>query len=239
MKSYQAVIFDVGDTLVKWFPSWAEVYTIRLRAAGVAVDDSYGPMISSALYRAEGRQKRKEQHGTSWLSDEAYFEMLDRAALSSVPELPEPIEILVEKMKSIPLPKQKMKVIPGVHSMLDRLKNAEYRMAVVSNHWTWLYDFLKDENLIDYFETVVISQVVGVSKPNVKIMQIALEKMGLAAQDCLYVGDHEMDVLCSKQAGLDMAWIAPPDAVLVEDIEVSEDYRIPSVLDLPVILQCN
>jgi hypothetical protein len=45
-----------------------------------------------------------------------------------------------------------------------------------------------------------------------------------------------MDVLCSKQAGLDMAWITSPSAVLLEDIHYTEDYRISSILDLADIL---
>jgi putative hydrolase of the HAD superfamily len=236
MKKYKAIIFDVGDTLVKWFPNRSQIYAERLRKVGIAVDESLSLFISDAIYRAEGEQTRKEQNGVPHMSTEEFCTMLDRAAVSCTKILPEKIDDLVEELKKIPLPKQIMVVIPGVHDLLNKLKNVGYRLAIVSNHRARLIDFLKDENLYDFFETVVISEIVGVEKPNVRIMEIALERLELSAQDCLYVGDHEMDVLCSKQAGLDMAWIASPSAVLLDDIHYTEDYRISSILDIANIL---
>ena len=127
-------------------------------------------------------------------------------------------------------------MIAGVHDLLVRLKAEGYRLAVVSNHWAWLLDFLRKEGLSGYFEAIIVSELVGVEKPNVRIMELALEQLNLPAVDCLYVGDQEMDVLCAKRAGMDMVWIAPDHAVLRADLGCREDYRIHSVLDLEVLL---
>ena len=65
-------------------------------------------------------------------------------------------------------------------------------------------------------------------------MEIVLEELNLKAEKCLYVGDHPYDVLCSKQAGMDCAWITDKNE-LPGSIPYKEDYRIsklPNLLNL-------
>lgn len=99
-------------------------------------------------------------------------------------------------------------VVPGTFEVLDELKECGYRLAVVSNHRSWMPGYLKSVGLADYFEQIIISDLVGCEKPDARIMEIALSKLGLLPKDCLYVGDHPFDVLCAKKAGLDCVWLA-------------------------------
>jgi HAD superfamily hydrolase (TIGR01549 family) len=128
-----------------------------------------------------------------------------------------------------------MYIIPGVMDVLNVLKS-KYRLAIVSNHYTWMMDYLRKQGLAPYFESIVISDIVGVAKPNIRIMQIALEELGLKPERCLYVGDQSTDVLCSKKTGMDCAWINPDDAELPDLIQYKEDYRIKKLSDLLSIL---
>ena len=128
-----------------------------------------------------------------------------------------------------------MSVIAGVTQVLGILK-CKYRLAIVSNHYAWLMDFLQECGLSQFFECIVISDIVGVAKPNIRIMETALEQLGLNAEDCLYIGDQPMDVLCSKQAGLDCAWIEKDGSQLPETIPYTEDFRITHLSDLLAIL---
>lgn len=236
-KKYSAIIFDVGDTLVRWYPNWAEIYTGRLRKIGLNVDDSLSECISDSIYNADYQLIQKEQESGLRLETDEIDSLLDKAALMCLPSLPKPIDELVQEMKNIPKVKQEMYVIPGVHSMLQKLKELGYRLAIVSNHHSWLNSFLKENGLYEFFETVVISEDVGVEKPNTKIMEIALKRLQLSAANCLYVGDQRFDVLCAKKAGLDMAWIVSEDQNNEsEKIGYKEDYRISSVLDIIELL---
>ena len=128
-----------------------------------------------------------------------------------------------------------MMIIPGVIDTLNALKNG-YRLAIVSNHYSWLMDYLIKSGLAPYFESIIISDIVGVAKPNIRIMEIALEELDLEAENCLYVGDQPFDVLCSKQAVMDCAWIATDESELPKSIPYKEDYRIYKLLDLLSIL---
>lgn len=97
-------------------------------------------------------------------------------------------------------------------------------------------DYLKTCGLGQHFETIIISEIVGVSKPNTGIMQFALDDLDLKAKDCLYVGDHPYDVLCSKGKGMDCAWIATDERVLPDNNSFKEDYRISRIMELLNIL---
>ena len=60
------------------------------------------------------------------------------------------------------------------------------------------------------FEFVIDSGEVGVEKPDPRIFQIALERMGVSAADALYVGDlYEVDVVGARAAGLDVVLLDP------------------------------
>ena len=95
---------------------------------------------------------------------------------------------------------------------------------------------MKELKLYDYFESVIISEIVGIEKPDTRIMEIALKELNLPPESCLYVGDHPLDVLCAKGAGMDCAWIAGDWGELHESIPFKEDYRISDVSELVGIL---
>lgn len=133
------------------------------------------------------------------------------------------------------MPKQEMKVISDVFNVLDVIKS-NYRLAIISNHYTWLMEYLNESNLSSYFESIIISENVGVSKPDIRIMHILLNELELEAKNCLYVGDQPMDVLCSKEIGMDCAWIADKEEILPEVVPYKEDYRISKLTDLLNIL---
>ena len=58
------------------------------------------------------------------------------------------------------------------------------------------------------FETVVSAHEVGISKPDPQIYQACAERMGLAPERMLYVGDDPAnDIIGPEAAGLKAAWI--------------------------------
>lgn len=232
---YQAIIFDVGDTLVNYWPNYAWIYTQRLRSLGFAVEGEFPSVISKAIYRAGGEQTRREQAGAPRMEDREFQRMLDTAALACITSS-QNIAGMLDELERMEIPRQEMRVIEGVFPMLDALKQRGYRLAIVSNHYAALLDFLRERQLASYFDPIIISAIVGVEKPNVRIMELALEGLRLPAEKCLYVGDHPLDVLCAKSAGMDVAWIASAEEKLPEDIPFREDYRVEAVADVVGLL---
>lgn len=123
---------------------------------------------------------------------------------------------------------------PPVRGMLAHLKK-QYRIGLVSNFddTDTVYQVLKREGVAPYFDTVIISSEVGIRKPRPEIFLAACEKIGAAPAACLFIGDNfENDVIGAKQLGMDVAWVNPiglpppaedprPDYILTELTDLS------------------
>lgn len=232
---YKAVIFDISDTLIEYSPNYAQIFGDRLRSLGFEVSEEKAKEISRVVNWTIGEKNRKEQCGEPHMSDEELRALLDQVALSCVTDENNCSKEHLIDLSKIEMPKQEMKIISGVINVLNALKS-RYRLAVVSNHYSWLMGYLSACGLAPYFESIIISEIAGVAKPNIGIMQIALDELALEAKECLYVGDQPMDVLCSKQIGMDCAWIVSDDISLPNSVPYKEDYRIVGLSDLINIL---
>jgi HAD superfamily hydrolase (TIGR01549 family) len=232
---YEAILFDVSDTLIEYSPNYAQIFGDRLCSLGFIISDEKAKEVSRAVNMTICVQSQKEQEGEPHISDEDLTKLLDTSALSCIISNNIEISNLLKKLENMKLPKQEMNVVQGAFEVLDILKE-KYRLAIISNHYTWLIDCLNSIGLSQYFESIIISEIVGVAKPNIKIMEIALKELSLDAKKCLYVGDQPFDVLCSKQAGMDCAWITPGDISLPSSIIYKEDFKITKITDLLQIL---
>ena len=68
---------------------------------------------------------------------------------------------------------------------------------------------LHEDGLADFFDEVLISEHLGVEKPNAKIFQMALRKLGIEnPAKVLVVGDSlSADIQGGMNAGLDTCWV--------------------------------
>lgn len=99
---------------------------------------------------------------------------------------------------------------PRTAPALARLREHGLLLGVVSNSDGRVEDALQAAGLRDWFDVVVDSSVAGVEKPDPRIFQVALEQLGVAAGDALYVGDvHEVDVAGAQAAGMAAALVGP------------------------------
>ncbi len=95
---------------------------------------------------------------------------------------------------------------------LEALRTAGKKLGVITNGPVdWQSRKLRKLGLEPYFDEVIISDAVGVAKPDPRIFQIALERLGADANEALYVGDHPMfDIAGARGAGLAAAWKRVP-----------------------------
>jgi putative hydrolase of the HAD superfamily len=91
----------------------------------------------------------------------------------------------------------------GVREVLDELRRRSIGMGIISN-WDWTArDVLTAAGIIDYFDPIVISAEVDCNKPEARIFELTLQKLGLPAHQCLYVGDNYYDdVVGSRKVGM-------------------------------------
>ncbi|WP_372768843.1 pyrimidine 5'-nucleotidase [Pseudoalteromonas sp.] len=99
--------------------------------------------------------------------------------------------------------------LPGARKLLELL-HGKAKLAIITNGFTALQQVrLARTDLTHFFEHVIISEQVGVAKPNIAIFDHALQLFGSPEKSTvLMVGDTlSSDILGGKNAGLDTCWI--------------------------------
>ena len=95
-------------------------------------------------------------------------------------------------------------VRPGTLEALERLKSAGYKLAIVSNAEGQVASDAGRFGLAPFFDTIIDSHVVGVSKPDPRIFHIALERLGVGPNEARFAGDiYSIDVLGARAAGIE------------------------------------
>ena len=87
--------------------------------------------------------------------------------------------------------------------LLKELKKKR-KIALISNfdYAPHIYSILHNMNLIEYFDSIVISDEVGVKKPDPHIFTFAFEQTRLGPKEVVYVGDAPEDIQAAKAAGI-------------------------------------
>jgi len=85
--------------------------------------------------------------------------------------------------------------------LILRLKD-NYRLAILSNS-----DSLNSENYTKkgwykYFDTLIISHEIGIIKPQKEIYQIAIEKLKIRPNECLFIDDQEDCLKPAREIGM-------------------------------------
>jgi putative hydrolase of the HAD superfamily len=89
--------------------------------------------------------------------------------------------------------------------LLKALSVENYKLGLVSNftYAPLIYGALRKTGLNGFFDAVLVSADVGWRKPHVRIFEEALKRLGVKAEEAVYVGDSpEEDVKGAKQLGI-------------------------------------
>ena len=92
----------------------------------------------------------------------------------------------------------------GAELLLKTLRDQDYRLAIISNggHATRL-KILEGLGFAGYFDEIMSSESMGISKPKAEIFLHACQRLGTPPKQSLYIGDHPVnDYQGAKQAGL-------------------------------------
>jgi putative hydrolase of the HAD superfamily len=101
---------------------------------------------------------------------------------------------------------------PDVLNVLDELRRRGLKTGVITNGRQSIQDGKIDAlGIRGLLDTVSISEVEGVRKPDRRIFDLTLGRLGVAPGDGLFVGDHpEVDVAGARGAGLYAIWKRTP-----------------------------
>ena len=103
---------------------------------------------------------------------------------------------------------------PDVVPVLGKLRDAGYRLGLISNFDRRLRKILADLQLEAFFEHLIISSEVGVDKPDPRIFRHALARFGVAASAAVHVGDDPHKDWGAEAAGLRVFRLERPGRTL-------------------------
>ncbi len=110
-------------------------------------------------------------------------------------------------------------------------------MGIITNGFTSLQQIrLERTGLREHFDLLIISEEVGVAKPDARIFDYALEKAGNPDRSrVLMVGDTAAsDILGGMNAGLSTCWLNAHQQVLPEQIKPT--WTVTSLAELEQLL---
>lgn len=229
--AYRAVFFDAGETLVHPHPSFPELLTLTLREEGIEVDPAD---IREKLYVVSDRFARSAREGELWSTSaeksrqfwgSVYGELLAEMGLAFGDGLARRLYTTFTDLSNY-------RLFPDVEETLDRLLRGDIRLGLISNFEEWLERLLESLDVTRFFEVRVISGVEGLEKPDPRIFDVALKRMGTTAEESVYVGDNPMfDTEPAASVGM--------FAVLLDRRGRFPDHpgvRITSLADLPATI---
>ena len=189
----EAVLFDVGGTLMEPWPSIGHVYAEVAEASGWKILD-----VERLNHQFEGAWKTKVDFHYSpehWqnIVIESFEGMVSREAC---------IELFPKLYRRFEDP-DVWRIFDDVMPALDDLASRGFRLGIVSNWDNRLKPLLRRLKLDGFFDFVCVSCDIGFTKPSPVIFEHTIGKFGLPPERMLHVGDQvDEDLKGARNAGL-------------------------------------
>lgn len=225
----QTVFFDIDNTLLMKKPSISEkVLEIAARHdPTVSMDAVEKAYAASELW--QGQQIMRENETGVRMPDEEYIarvaEIYGQALAMNSTAVQELINRFTQKDR------QDYVLAPGVPEVLDQLNEAGLRLGIVSNNYPAVHTVLEHVNIAKFFDPIIISEEVGLYKPDPAILELACARAGVQPEQSLYVGDHPFDILCAHAAHMPVVWLPSNRFIEAPDSIGAPEYRAVSLKD--------
>jgi len=127
--------------------------------------------------------------------------------------------------------------IPGAVSVVEELSK-RYQIGVVSNSMPDVqYRKLETLGLRNTLSCIILSEEIGIRKPESGIFLHAAQLLGRQPAECLFVGDsYTSDIVGAKKAGMQTCWFNRTNAPL-PDNEIKPDFVVGDLLEIPGLLK--
>ena len=235
VRRYDAVLLDMGYTLVYFEPTTERIIWHGLRAIGVERSPAEIYTAQEAAYADETRDAATATFPATPEYDRESQRAFERSLLThlGVPTDPATMEAFASALQSWYGRPGVLRTYPEVVDVLVALRERGYRLGIVSN-WSWnLRQRVAQVELDRFFEVIWSSAYAGCSKPHPAIFHQTLAQMqpALPPGRALYVGDsYRHDVAGARGAGLEAALLDRRGAADHPDCPVIADLW--GILDL-------
>ena len=204
---YQAIVFDLDDTLFSLRGCEAQALQQTLSGAGLLARLPADFAKRYAAISANYWAARGADGGTQY-SRENVIELSWRDFLSQ-----HELDVRMAQRLAAQYWRafcRSSVLNPGAEAVLRRL-SASYRLGMITNGYSDSQrGRLEAADLLNVFDPLLISEEIGVQKPDVRIFEMALARLRLPPEAVLYVGDSiSHDYAGCQAAGIDFCHYCP------------------------------
>ncbi|MDP6369263.1 MAG: TIGR02253 family HAD-type hydrolase [Planctomycetota bacterium] len=203
MSALRAILFDIDDTLF----STTEIARHARRNAVEAMIERGLKLDADTVLRE--LDEVISEFGSNYAHH--YEKLLQRLPPEALAGLNPSLVISAGIVSYHDTKFQELKPFADVAPLLADLRAAGMHLGVVTHGWTVKQaEKLVRLRLLRFFDplAVIISEQVGISKPNPKLYAKALRELDLPASEVLYVGDNPThDIAPPQSLGMRAAWI--------------------------------
>jgi putative hydrolase of the HAD superfamily len=204
MAEIKAVISDFGGVLttplMNFFAAFQDTSGVPLEALGkamarIATEQGVHPLF--ALEKGE-------------LSEERFVALLEGAVST---ELSRPVRLhgLADSYWS------ELDTNEEMVAFLRSLRERGVRLALLTNNVReWEPRWRRMIPVDELFEVVVDSAFVGMRKPDPEIYELTLDRLGLRAEDCVFVDDIEVNCQTAERLGMRAVWFRDTEQAIGE-----------------------
>lgn len=176
----KAVIFDAAGVIVdfrKLFDKFLKIFrTNKIKKLWGAIN-----IMSLPLCRGE-------------ISEAEFWKRVSKF-IGANPNIKMPKDLWAEDYERL------TRLDPKVIRIIKKLKK-RYKMALISNTIPQHARINTKRGLYDFFDVVLLSHRVGITKENQKIFMIAVKKLGVKADECVFIDDIQAFVDTAKSTGM-------------------------------------
>lgn len=205
MKKYNTLFIDLDDTLFDFTAASREAFRETYELLGY---ECFFESFDQFLRIYEPRNKELwQEYNAGRISKEQLNKMRYNYPLEAVGHPDENLgtRFCVEALGRIP---HKNMLLPGALELLDYL-SVKYELFILSNGFVELQSKkMATTGLTKYFKRLILSEEIGINKPDPALFEYALKVSGAQKSSTLMIGDaFESDILGAANAGLDQMFL--------------------------------
>lgn len=228
LKNINGIFFDLGGTLL--YPPSGNWMFSNLAYQYFPKETLSAPGTQELM--AKARAKIEENHLVLTLDEEyAQFHQYYSTLAQALPELG-----LTEKDVET-VTKDKVYNKADNYRLFDdttqtlKAVHGKYKLGIISDTWPSIIPLLEYFDILKYFDCTTFSFELGTFKPDIKMYRNALEKIGLPAENTVFIDDGPGNLRGAQAAGIN-----PVHIHAMQGVEPVEDFpsvdRISGLLDL-------
>ncbi len=128
-------------------------------------------------------------------------------------------------------------IYPDVLPTLEKLKAHQYFLGVISDWSIALGQILREHQLTQYFDYLIVSAAHGYAKPSAQLYDLALQRANAIADYTIHIGDMYInDVLGARAVGITPILL---DRSKLVDPQTVDCLVIRSLNELPTLLEIS